>query len=459
MLRGFAVVFLSLGPLYCIGCSNSNPIGNTTISSGTGGNTGSGSGGGTGTGSGSGSGGNSGSSGSGGSGGNGGNGGNGNGGSGGNGGNGGSGGSSGSGSSFSGNVAYIYVSGAASGSNRQISAFAAKPSGRLTEISGSPFSANDGPLAVNSAHLYGVSNSATKIDAYAIGANGALTNQTTTNYQKYSNGCGGAAWLFTDRSGADVYDMEFNGDCANNFYQSFDAKDANGSLAYLGTVNGGAGSFNGIYLPATFLGNNTFAYEATNNSCMYYGVQAFSRSSSGLLNESNATTTLPAPPPNYRIYIPTFAAADSSQHVAITLVPANPPGCDAGVTAQIASFTADASGNLTTTNTFATMPTSSISNVTDLKISPAGDLLAVGGAEGLQIFYFNGAGPVTPYTGVLTVDPVSQMFWDSHNHLYVISQQANLLHVFTITGKKHVEAPGSPYPIQQPAFLAVDPLS
>jgi hypothetical protein len=444
MLRGFAIVFLSLGLLYCIGCSNVNPTGINSISSGTGGNSesgsGAGSGGGAGTGTGSGSGTASGS---------------------------GAGSGNGSGSGSSGDssggsaatAAFVYVSGAGSGSNAQISAFVADSSGRLTEISGSPFHADDGALAVNSAHLYGISNSATDIDAYAIGANGALTDRTTTNYQKYSNGCGSAAWLFTDRTGANLYDMEFDGDCANNFYQSFNAKNANGSLTYLGTVNGGAGSFNGIYLPATFLGNNTFAYEATNNSCMYYGVQAFSRSSKGLLNESNATTKLPVPPPNYRIYIPTFAAADSSQHVAISLLAANPPGCDAGVNTQIASFTADASGNLTTTNTFATMPTSSISDVSDLKISPTGNLIAVGGAEGLQLFHFNGASPVTSYTGLLTVNPVSQMFWDKQNHLYVISQKGNLLHVFTITGAKYVEAPGSPYPIQQPAFLAVDPLS
>ncbi len=434
MFRDLLVVFLSLGLLICTGCNNSNLTRSTGSGSGSGTGSGSGSGsGGTGTGSGSGGGGGSGSG-------------------------GGSGGGS-SGSSSSANAAYVYIAGAASSSSSQIRGFVADSSGRLTEISGSPFSANDGSLAVNSTHLYGISNSATNIDAYTIGANGALTYRTSSDYQKYSHGCGSAAWLFTDRSGADLYDMEFDGDCANNFYQSFNATKANGSLAYLGTANGGAGSFSGIYLPATLLGNNSFAYEATNNSCMYYGVQAFSRSSNGLLNASNATTTLPAAPPNYRIYIPTFAAADSSNHIAITLLAANPPGCDAGVNAQIASFTADASGNLTTTNTFATMPTSSISNVTDLKISPAGDLLAVGGEEGLQLFHFNGAGPVTSYTGLLTVDPVSQMFWDTQNHLYVISQQANLLHVFTITGAQYVEAPGSPYPIQQPQFLAVDPLS
>lgn len=340
-----------------------------------------------------------------------------------------------------------------------MSGFTADATGRLTEISGSPFSAHVGALAANSTHLYGVSNSAASIEAYSIGANGALAYQTSTAYQQDSSGCGTAASLFTDRTGADLYDMEQFGDCANDFYQSFSAAKADGSLAYLGTANGGARSFDGIYLPAAVLGNNAYAYEATNNSCMYFGVQVFSRASNGLLSSSNATATMPAPPANESIYIPTFAATDGANHVAITVMAANPPGCDAGAMVQIASFTADADGNLTTTNTFATMPMSSISTVTDLKISPAGDLVAVGGAEGLQIFHFNGASAATSYTGLLTVDPVSQMFWDNQNHLYVISQQNNLLHVFTITGKSYVEAPGSPYPMQQPGSLAVDSLS
>lgn len=375
---------------------------------------------------------------------------------------GGSGGSGGGGGSqdagSAGSSAYVYVSGAAGANGNQISAFAADATGRLTEISGSPFSGNDDSMAVNGTHLYAINAAAANIDAYAIGSGGALTFQASTNYQQSSNGCGSAAWLFPDRSGADVYTMEFDGDCANNFYQSFSAASADGSLAYLGTVNGGAGSFNGISLPATFLGNNAFAYEATNNSCMYYSVSAFARSSGGLLTAANSATTLPAPPAGYRIYIPEFAAADAQNHVAIAMVAANPPGCEQGVFPQIGSFTADSNGNLTTTNTSATMPAMAVSAVNDLKISPAGDLIAVGGPEGLQIFHFNGANPITPYTGIVTVDPVSQMSWDNQGNLYVLSQQAGRLHVFTTASGSVHEAPGSPYPINQPNSLAVSPL-
>ncbi len=225
-------------------------------------------------------------------------------------------------------------------------------------------------------------------------------------------------------------------------------------LNSLGVANGGAGAFFGVYLPASFLGNNQFAYEATNDSCMYYTVWTFARAASGLLTEVDASTTLPTPPDGFRAYLPTQLATDSSNHVAIALIPANPPGCT-GIAPQIGSFTADASGNLTTTNTSATMQSTVVTSVNDMKASPAGNLLAIGGTGGLQVFHFNGADPPTPYTAALTTDTISQMFWDRFGHLYAISPATGELHVFTVTPFVAMEAPGSPYPIGAPQYLAV----
>jgi len=57
------------------------------------------------------------------------------------------------------------------------------------------------------------------------------------------------------------------------------------------------------------------------------------------------------------------------------------------------------------------MPAPLVVNPSDMKISPSGKLLAFAGEEGLQIFHFNGAGPITHYTGLVTTDPIDQMFW------------------------------------------------
>jgi hypothetical protein len=355
-------------------------------------------------------------------------------------------------------VAHIYVASLpANSSTTEIDAYAASASGTLTAVDGSPFQENESDLAVNSKYLFGLSGTATNIDSYAIESNGALRYVTSTDWvQNDPNGCGFAGWLFPDRSGKDLYSMVFDADCANNGYQSYRAKENSGELNYLGYVNGGAGSFDGVYLPATFLGNDKYAYEATNNGCFYYGVQSFQRDPNGLLTTGNASWTPPAPPAGYNIYIPTFAAADPTNHVAMTLWAAVPPGCST-VSQQIGSFTADAKGNLTTTNTSANMPNTLISSVMDLKVSPSGKLLAVAGQGGLQIFHFNGANPPTAYTPLLTTATVNLMFWDNDNHLYAISETSNELLVFTVTPTAFSQAAGSPYTITSPVSIAVQP--
>jgi outer membrane protein assembly factor BamB len=93
-----------------------------------------------------------------------------------------------------------------------------------------------------------------------------------------------------------------------------------------------------------------------------------------------------------------------------------------------------------------------------MKMSPSGKLLAIAGQEGLEIFHFNGADPITKYTGLLTTDPVSQMFWDNSNHLYAISPTTGKLRVYTNTPTSFQEPAGSPYEIETPDNLAVQPV-
>ena len=166
--------------------------------------------------------------------------------------------------------------------------------------------------------------------------------------------------------------------------------------------------------------------------------------------------TLPAAPDGYRIYVPEAVSADPINHVAMALQAANPPGCQNNYP-QLASFTADAQGNLTTTNNSASMPATLIQYVNDLKVSPSGKLVAVAGTNGVQVFHFNGANPPTPYTPLLTTENINQMFWDNDNHLYGINQAGNDMHVFTVTQTTYSEAPGSPYTVSQPASIAVHP--
>jgi WD40 repeat protein len=127
---------------------------------------------------------------------------------------------------------------------------------------------------------------------------------------------------------------------------------------------------------------------------------------------------------------------------------------------QLATYVADSSGNLTTTSTNSNMPTSAVTNsasnsLTGIAISPSGSLLAVAGTGGLQVFHFNGANPITAYTGPLTNDEIDQISWDKNNHLYAISQSKGKLYVFTVSATTYSQASGSPYAITNPGNLVV----
>jgi hypothetical protein len=146
------------------------------------------------------------------------------------------------------------------------------------------------------------------------------------------------------------------------------------------------------------------------------------------------------------------AAADPFGNLAVALDlettgPPSPP-------AWLAVYTADSSGNLTTQSTYQNMPTSEVGWLNDMKLNPAGNLLAVAGSSGLQIFFFNGSKPITAYTGFLAEHPITQMFWDNHNHVFGISSSGRL-YSFTVTTTGYHQDSGSPYTITNPQAIAV----
>jgi WD40 repeat protein len=124
---------------------------------------------------------------------------------------------------------------------------------------------------------------------------------------------------------------------------------------------------------------------------------------------------------------------------------------------QLATYTADSSGNLTTNSTYSNMPSVSVGGVNDYRMSPSGQYLAVGGTKGFQIFHFNGANPITPFTGLLTSAPITQIFWDNANHVYALSPSAGKVFVFTVTSTGVTRAPGSPHAVPSPQSLIVLP--
>jgi len=366
-------------------------------------------------------------------------------------------------------VAYVYVSSqtATSGPN-QIVAYAADAKGQLAPVPGSPFSQSVGSIGASGGYLLAASLSQSDINSYKIGSNGALTlgPQLTLTQQTGGTTCGNGGKFVFERTGKSLY-AEIDDCSGNKEIASLAFDSSNGSLSYLGNVNIGTKSSAAI----SFLGNNKFAYSALNDACLYGGMSPFSLSNTGLVDLTSFVQTPqfgPPVPPGAKIsdvkqpsYAAGFTATDTTNHVAIGEYPCYALNGVAVTQVQLAAYTADASGNLTTTDTYATMPTTTI-NPLDLEMSPSGSVLAVGGEGGLQVFHFNGASPITSFGSVLTTDNISKVFWDNSNHLYAITLNAvppavslNKLHVFTVTDTSASEAPGSPYTITSPIALAV----
>jgi hypothetical protein len=348
-------------------------------------------------------------------------------------------------------VAFVYVASTPAGSNAsEIVGYAADSSGALTPLAGSPIDADVTSMAVNGKFLFGSNNNGVDIDAYTIESNGALS-YTTQNSVVQGDNCDSPGPIFLDHTGQSLYNVDPYGNvCANSTYQAFSIASDTGALTFLNYA-GASPEYNSVL---RFIGNNVFGY---GSSCYdfnpaIYGVQRASNGSLTMLNFSFPWPT----PPSGEGWCPASAAADPTNHVAIAMALEASYG-DLG-TYQLASYTAETSGDLTTTNTYMNMPAVQVGTVTDLNMSPSGDLLAVAGTAGLQVFHFNGADPPTAYTGLLTTDEVDQVFWDNNDHLFAIGQGAEKLWVFTVTPTAYSQAAGSPYTVSDPSALIVQPL-
>jgi hypothetical protein len=361
-------------------------------------------------------------------------------------------------------VAVVYVAYTPKNSNgNEIAEYSVAANGTLTKLPGSPYSGNVTSMAANGKYLFGPNKSAPYLETYQIASDGELHWIAEANYLKTnsSSDCGGAGPVFLDRTGKSLYMLEFNPDCSeNNYYEAFSVNTSNGHLSYLDSALGGAASFDGIYRAGAVSSNDQYIYSIAPCS-MYYGGWAFKRAGNGSITTIGDYTSAGGPfqitmpsPPSGDGYCPYQAAADPANHVAI---PVNLESDGALVgTPQVASFTIAANGNLSSANTSANMPHTSVTTPSAVSMDPSGSLLAIGGIGGLQVFHFNGANPPTNFTPLLTTATISAAYWDNSNHLFAISQTANKLYEFTVTPAGYSAAPGSPWTVVDPQALTVN---
>jgi len=163
-----------------------------------------------------------------------------------------------------------------------------------------------------------------------------------------------------------------------------------------------------------------------------HGLAAFTYPS-GYAEINNGYSQTGPDPGSWVLQFSLRAEADPASHLAMLLNFGDGQGKSSPL--YLASYTInDGNGAIVSTNTLANMPTPGITNIRDLSMSTTGKLLAVYGHPGLQLFHFNGAAPITPYSSVLLpkVD-IDQVAWDKNNHLYALSYSAQKLYLFTVT--------------------------
>jgi hypothetical protein len=348
-------------------------------------------------------------------------------------------------------AAYVYIQ--IQGPEGAVYGFRASSTGQLSTISGSPFKPAGLVIGSNKSQL--ITLGETLLHSYGIASDGAIGPQLEQNpYTDYSGGaCGGPSGgsAVLDHSGKYVYVLLQNGgDGACATYQSFNINSA-GAFNGVGDTEVNTSGGEDVDLPS-ILGNESFAY-ANEWTGHYSGLIGFRRESSGTLEAMQFSETDPTL--SGSLYLPAYPdASPTGNYVVVQLYPdngggdSNPP--------QLGSYTVNSQGNISSTNTSSNMPTSPFTNNFATTFSPSGDLFVIWadngagpGGNGIQIYNFNGAAPLTPYKTLLSGTPIEEVAWDSSNHLYAISKSDNKLYVFTVTPTSVTEdsswSIGSPY--------------
>jgi len=343
-------------------------------------------------------------------------------------------------------IAYVYVS-----RPTHIDAFAASTTGKLTAVSGSPFSGSVSSMSVNGKYLFGAGANGTDIYSFSIGSNGALKQVSETNAQKYNSyRCGSIGPLQIDDTGTTLYNQVNASDCEDSaFIQAFKIEDK-GELQFLGNADGGVPTDIATLFPLSFLGTNKYAYQtgcAEDESIVGPVNEVYKRESNGMLTIVDFDNVSPNSKNPDDIYCPWEFATDPTDHLAYAFQDYDNYSGEFVGPYVLATYTADSHGNLTTKSTYENMPATDLASISAMSISPSGKLLAVGG-PGFQVFHFNGSSPITHYTGRLQADYGFQQFgWDGDNHLYALG--GGKLFVYTVTPTSIKEASGSPYSIPE----------
>ena len=338
-------------------------------------------------------------------------------------------------------VAYAYVQ-----TNSGVNVYAATAVGTLSLVKGSPFSTVGEMEDINGKYLISVGT--TSLFVYPIESTGAVGKLASSiDTQSYggsecgdTNGGGsGAGGSVLDHSGKYLYVQLYNFyNCAA--WQSYKVE-SDGSLLFIGDVeyyDTDDGGDTQQFIPSsvpTISSNDKFGYGWFFDWAGSFST--FIKKPDGQLEVNNTFTEVdPANKPGSPFsFFPAISQADPESHLAVLMqsVDGSSDDLEFGPD-QLASYTInDSTGSVISTNTWKNMPVLA-GSPSSMSMSPSGKILAVAVGTGIQFFHFNGANPITKFTGIIGLSGyITAMQWDKSNHLYAINGASGNLHVYTVT--------------------------
>jgi hypothetical protein len=330
-------------------------------------------------------------------------------------------------------VAYVYIQ--IQGPEGAVYGFRANASGQLSTIAGAPWKPAGQLIGDNKKMM--ITLGQTNLHSYAIESSGAIgvaleSNPDTDFGSECDAGTNVGAVL--DHTGQYVYVLQqktATDPCMA--YKSFEINNqfSEGAFDGVGETEADPAPGGGDGLPS-ILGNESFAY-ADQYDGPVNSILGFQRNSSGALQ---GIGVMDPTFPGSAAYTPHRPDASPAGNYVVLEEYQNTSN-----TVQAASFSVDGAGNLSSTNTPATMPVSPFFP-TGSTFSPSGNLFVTWAdnglgnpslGDGIQIYNFNGAAPLTYNTSLLSGMTIDQVAWDKSNHLYAISTANNLFYVFTVT--------------------------
>jgi hypothetical protein len=371
---------------------------------------------------------------------------------------------------------FVYVSAGAWNSGQyRIEGYTPQPDGSLMAVSGSPFS-TPGPAPLNTV---GAGSSFFGVDGYTLYSYGihedgclSLENSLVVAQGPQSEPWSTPLELFLNPDGSNLYSINFVPPEESSFASySFDT--TSGAVTML------ANTYTGMSNDGRMLAFDSTGRYAVSSSCtIRTGVaeQVFQVGSDGGLS------TIPigyAPQPDMGAmngFCPEGAAADHAGHFVIAgflCVDPGGSGCEGSGPYQLAVYSIDSAGKMTTASTTQSMPVLDAldleGGVGSYQFSPDNRYFAVSGFTGLEVFAWDTTNAVLTHIATLkdtegscintssfsgcTGNGFGNVAWDSHDRLY--TYLGNQLFVYTVTDAGITQAPGSPHTLDSPQWVTV----